>query len=130
MSYDNVENYLKMVQYNKQYNLPLTDDSQTNFRKTEYRSDEHNKLKSINRTINIIYYSCIILLFMLLFTDNNLYLKDRFIFYIFLIILPYLYPWIFMYTIKLKSLIMPSITYTGPKNAFIDINNAEYQFNI
>ena len=130
MSYDNVENYLKMVQYNKQYNLPLTDDSQTNFRKTEYRSDDHNKLKSINRTINIIYYSCIILLFMLLFTDNNLYLKDRFIFYIFLIILPYLYPWIFMYTIKLKNVIMPTITYTGPKNAFIDINNAEYQFNI
>jgi len=130
MSYDNVENYLKMVQYHKQYNVPLTDDSQTNFRKTEYRSEEHDKLKSINRTINIIYYSCIILLFMLLFTDNNLYLKERFIFYIFLIILPYLYPWIFMYTIKLKNVIMPTITYTGPKNAFIDINNAEYPYNI
>ena len=130
MSYDNVENYLKMVQYHKQYNVPLTDNSQTNFRKTEYRSEEHDKLKSINRTINIIYYSCIILLFMLLFTDNNLYLKERFIFYIFLIILPYLYPWIFMYTIKLKNVIMPTITYTGPKNAFIDINNAEYPYNI
>jgi hypothetical protein len=130
MSYDNVENYLKMVQYNKQYNLPLTDNSQTNFRKSEYRSEEHDKLKSINRTINIIYYSCIILLFMLLFTDNNLYFKERFIFYIFLIFLPYLYPWIFMYTIKLKNVIMPTITYTGPKNAFIDINKGEYLYNI
>lgn len=130
MSYKELEQYLKMVQYNKQYNDPLINNSQTNFRKTEYRSEEHNKLKSINSTINTIYYACIILLFMLLYTDNNLYLKERFIFYLFLVLLPYLYPWIFMYSNKLKNLIMPNISYTGPKNAFNDVGEELYPYNI
>ena len=130
MSYKELEQYLKMVQYNKQYNDPLTNNSQTNFRKTEYRSQEHDKLKGINRTINTIYYACIILLFMLLYTDNNLYLTERFIFYVFLVLLPYLYPWIFMYSNKLKKLITPSISYTGPKNAFNDVGEELYAYNI
>ena len=67
---------------------------------------------------------------MLLYTDNNLYLKERFIFYLFLVLLPYLYPWIFMYSNKLKNLIMPNISYTGPKNSFNDVGEELYPYNI
>jgi hypothetical protein len=85
---------------NKKYNLNGIDNSQTTYSKIEYRELEHNKLSSINKIINIIYYCFIILLFMLLYTNNDLHISDRYIFYIFLITLPYIYPWIFMFIVK------------------------------
>ena len=117
---DDIQNYIQLIEYKKKYGYYPTDNSATNFRKVEYRTEEHEKLRLVNRFINIAYYCTIIVLFMILYTNDTLYLKDRFIFYIFLLLLPYLYPWLWMLFNKLKNLIMPSIEYTGPKNAFID----------
>ena len=100
-----IQNYLQLLEYKKQYGYYPVIDTATNFRKVEYRNDEHEKLRSINRMINIIYYACVVLLFMLLYSNNTLYLKDRIVLYIFLLILPYLYPWLWMFFIKLKNLI-------------------------
>jgi len=125
-----IQNYLQLLEYKKQYGYYPVIDTATNFRKVEYRNDEHEKLRSINRMINIIYYACVVLLFMLLYSNNTLYLKDRFLLYIFLLILPYLYPWLWMFFIKLKNLIMPTIQYTGPKNAFIDVSQDPKLLNV
>jgi hypothetical protein len=119
-THDDIKKMIRINEYKKNYVYTPIDESDTNFRKVEYRTEEHEKLRLVNRIINIVYYACIILLFMLLYTNDTLYLKDRYILYIFLLILPYLYPWIWMLGNKLKNLIMPDISYTGPKNAFID----------
>ena len=82
---DDVQKFIQLIEYKKQYGYYPTDESSTNFRKVEYRTEEHEKLRLINRFINILYYAFLILLFMLLYTNNTLYLKERFLLYIFLI---------------------------------------------
>jgi hypothetical protein len=117
---DDVQKFIQLIEYKKQHGFYPTDESATNFRKVEYRTEEHEKLRVINRVINMVYYAFLIVLFMLLYTNNTLYLIDRFVLYLFLILLPYLYPWLWLLFNKIKNLIMPNIEYTGPKNAFID----------
>jgi hypothetical protein len=99
--------------------LPINN-AQTTYQKVTYRDEEHDKLKNINRIINIVYYCGIAVLLLLLFTANNLYPTERYPLYIFLILLPYLYPWIYRFAGILWGFIYPTINYTGPKNAFID----------
>ena len=119
-THEDIKKMIQIIEYKKKYFYTPIDESDTNFRKVEYRTEEHEKLRLVNRIINIVYYACLILLFMLLFTNDTLYLKDRFVLYLFLLIFPYLYPWIWILGNKIKNLIMPDISYTGPKNAFID----------
>jgi len=99
--------------------IPVTNADAT-YEKIEYREIEFSKLKNINNIINIIYYLGVIFLFVLLFTSNNVFLSDRYPFYIFLILLPFLYPWIYMYTIKIWNYLFPVQEYSGPVNAFVD----------
>lgn len=92
----------------------------TTYAKIEYRDVEFANLKNTNIIINIVYYIGVIILFVLLFTSNNVFLKERFIFYILLILLPLLYPWIYLYISKIWQYIFPTTLFSGPKNAFID----------
>jgi hypothetical protein len=90
------------------------------YTKIQYRDVEYSKLKNINTIINGVYYFGVIFLFILLFTSNNFYLKERFMFYIFLILLPFLYPWLYLYVTKIWRFLFPVSLLSGPKNAFID----------
>lgn len=99
--------------------LPINN-AQTTYEKVEYRDEEHGKLKTTNRIINIVYYCGVVLLLLLLFTENNLFLDERYPLYIFLILLPFLYPWIYKIAGQMWGFIYPVLDYTGPKNAFID----------
>ena len=105
---------------------PNSDVYNTIVRKIDYREIEYNKLKIINSIINIVYYIVLILLFALLFSENNLLLKERFLFYIFLILLPYLYPWIYILTKKIWASLFPDTLTQGPTNAFL--NNIDTNF--
>ena len=97
---------------------------------SEYRLLQHQQLKYINFFINIVYYSLLLLLFLLLFSSNNLYLKERGILYIFLIILPFLYPWIFMGFVALKLSIFPNKDEKGPYVPFQDNSGYHLKYNI
>lgn len=97
-------------------------DSNTIYKEIEYRDIEYIRLYQINYVINIIYYIGFTLLLLLLFSSNNLLFKERFLLYLCLAILPFLYPWIFLISRKLWNYMSPSIIYNGPKNAFIDTN--------
>jgi hypothetical protein len=109
--------------------LPINN-AQTTYEKVVYRDEEHSKLKNVNRIINIVYYCGVVVLLLLLFTSDNLYLKERFPLYIFIIILPYLYPWIYKLAGVLWGFVFPMIDYTGPKNAFIDKNYTQQPYDI
>jgi hypothetical protein len=102
--------------------IPISNADAT-YQKLEYRDAEFSNLKNINNIINIVYYAGVIFLFVLLFTSNNVFLSDRYLLYIFLILLPILYPWIYMYTIKIWNYFFPVQQYSGPVNAFVDQTN-------
>jgi hypothetical protein len=97
-------------------------DANTLYREIEYRDAEYIKLSYINYYLNILYYCAFVVLMLLLFSSGNLFLQDRFLIYIFLGLLPILYPWVFMLFRRLFNYIYPSLRYNGPVNAFVDTN--------
>ena len=99
--------------------IPKTNADAT-YQKIEYREAEFQKLKNINNIINIVYYIGVVFLFVLLFTSNNVFLKERFLFYIFLLVFPFLYPWVYLFVIKIWTYLFPDKLFSGPTNAFID----------
>lgn len=117
---NNAKNQMMIDIYNKfkEY-LPNTDPDLVN-RKIQYRNMEHDKLKWVNSIINIIYYSLLITLFILLYSADNLYFKDRFLLYLFLILAPILYPFIYSLIKKIFNLFSNNNPIHGPKNAFLD----------
>jgi len=125
LSYPSIETVSSIITNNT-----APDDAyNTIVRKIDYREIEHNKLKQINTTINIVYYILVLLLFILLYADNNLLLTDRFLFYILLLLIPYIYPWVFSFFKKIWNEMFPEFSTQGPKNAFlnnIDTNIPDY----
>jgi hypothetical protein len=97
-------------------------DSNTIYREIEYRNKEYERLYKINYYLNILYYCGFVLLIIILITSGNLFIRERFVVYIFLGILPFLYPWVFRLVRKLYNYFNPPSQYSGPKNAFIDTN--------
>lgn len=97
-------------------------DSNTIYREIEYRNKEYERLYKINYYLNVFYYSGFVLLMMILIATKNLFIRERFVVYIFLGILPFLYPWAFRLLRKLYNYFNPLSQYSGPKNAFIDTN--------
>ena len=117
---NNTKNQIMIDIYNKfkEY-LPDTDPDLIN-RKIQYRNTEHDKLKWINSMLNIIYYSLLITLFILLYSAYNLYFKERFLLYLFLILAPILYPFIYSLIKKIFNIFSENNPIHGPKNAFLD----------
>jgi hypothetical protein len=99
-------------------------DSNSIYREVEYRNDEYVKLSNFNYYVNIFYYCLFIILILLLFSSEKLFLQERYMIYLFLAILPILYPWIFMLFRKIFLYIYPSLQFNGPTNAFVDTNTS------
>ena len=97
-------------------------DSNSIYREIEYRDNEYIRLYQINFILNALYYIIFIVLIVLLIYSDKLLLKERFLFYLFLALLPFIYPWLFLFSRKIWNYIIPFISYNGPKNAFIDTN--------
>lgn len=91
-------------------------------RKIDYRETEHEFLMKINSLLNWIYYSLFALMIILLIGGKNVEIQSRAPIYIFLALLPLLYPYFFkiLFSIYNYFTITPNIH--GPKNAFLDIN--------
>jgi hypothetical protein len=95
-------------------------DSNTIYREIEYRDNEYAKLSKLNYYLNVFYYCLFIILILVLFSSDKIFLQERFMVYLFLAILPILYPWLFMLFRRIFVYIYPS--YNGPINAFVDTN--------
>jgi hypothetical protein len=85
------------------------------YKHIEYTNEEFIFLQKVNFYINIAYYICFIILILLLISSNNLYLRERFVLYIFLAILPVLYPWFYILFRNIWRRIFPVVDYGGPK---------------
>jgi hypothetical protein len=92
------------------------------YKQIEYKHEEFKWLLNINFYINLLYYILFIILILLLASSDNLYLKDRFIIYIFLAILPFLYPWLFIIVRNIWKYVFPDKDYGGPTQMDTNIN--------
>ena len=107
--------YAKITQY-----YPITSSS-TTYRKIEYRDKEHELLMTINTIINMIYYVLLFFMVILLASSNKLLLKERFLIYLLLVLLPFLYPFIFSFFKKIFDSFFSTKELHGPKNAFVEL---------
>ena len=88
-------------------------DANSSYRKIDYTNEESALLSRVNYYINILYYIVFSILILLLASSNRLYFRERFVIYIFLAILPYLFPWMFIITKKLWRYLFPIVDYGG-----------------
>lgn len=95
--------------------------AETTFRKIEYRDAEHELLMTISHFINIIYYVLLFIMIILLASSNRLLIKERFLIYFLLVLLPFLYPYLFNIGKKIFNSLFISKPIHGPKNAFVEI---------
>jgi hypothetical protein len=95
--------------------------SATTYRKIEYRDAEHQLLMTLSNFINIIYYVLLFIMVILLASSNRLLIKDRFLIYLLLVLLPLLYPYIYDFCKKIFMSIFSSKASHGPKNAFVEL---------
>lgn len=95
-------------------------DPKTTYRKIEYRSAEQETLSTLNQYVTVTYYVAFGVLLLLLGTSGNLQFQERFLFYLLLLLLPVLYPFVFSWIYHaVASWTKPDPTH-GPKNAFLD----------
>jgi hypothetical protein len=102
----------------------------TILKKAEYRSESHTWLSTINRWITYLYFAVLIGLLLFLFMKKELKLSERFMVYFFLIILPFLFPYLFELLAQGYLWIFPNGAIHGPKNAFLDTANPIDSYNI
>jgi hypothetical protein len=115
----NLQNFKNL--YNKLTEFYPSVNSNTTYRKIEYRDKEHQLLMTINSIINIIYYALLFFMVILLASSNKLLIKERFLIYLLLLLLPFLYPYVFDLFKKIFNSIFSSTESHGPKNAFVEI---------
>lgn len=94
----------------------------TTIRKIEYRDTEHDFLMKINSLINIAYYILFIFMIILLIGGKKLELSQRAPIYIFLLLLPLLYPYFYQLLYHIYKYFTDNPNIHGPKNAFLDTN--------
>jgi hypothetical protein len=92
------------------------------YRKIDYRNESHNTIMYINSLMTYLYYILLCVLIVMLLLNNNLYIKERFITFVFLFTLPILYPYFFNLLLYIYRYLTTSNQLHGPKNAFIETN--------
>ena len=143
--YDLSNNLYSSEVYNNQELLKLTDNIDTSlnnlfsylntqnvnpdviYEKINYRDIEHQKLNTLNKGMNLIYYLlCFVILFIIICTGNIK--REYFLNYLFIGLIPIIFPFLF----KLGSYIIKYLSPNthGPKNAFVDVNNTIFGYNI
>lgn len=104
---------------------------ETTYRKIEYRNEAHEWLSTINGWLTILYFVILFVMLAVLASSNKLLLYERFKLYIFLIVLPFAFPYLFEFLKYLYEYLFPNTPNHGPKNAFLEIKtNPIDSFNI
>ena len=112
-SLNNLFNYLKKENIS----------SDVIYEKIEYRDIEHEKLYNRNKILDVLFY-CFYFAFILIMICIGNIKKEYFLIYLFIGLIPYIYPFIFK--LLLDTIKYLSTKVHGPKNAFVDINNTLY----
>jgi hypothetical protein len=93
---------------------------ETTYKKIEYRKEAHEWLSTLNNWMTILYFVILLVMLVMLAVSNKLLLKERFMLYVFLVVLPFAFPYLFQLLKYLFGYIFPDSSSHGPKNAFLD----------
>ncbi len=92
---------------------------ETTFKKIEYRNEAHELLVTINTLMTILYFVILVFMIGVLVVTNRLDLKSQTPLFLFLVILPFVFPYLFQGLQYLYEKIFPNTPTQGPKNAFL-----------
>ena len=95
---------------------------ETTYKKIEYRNEAHEVLDTLNYWMTVSYFMILVLMLILLYTSNRLNLMERFPLYLFLFLLPVVFPYLFeglkyLYHYLFPDTLRPS---SGPSHAFLE----------
>jgi hypothetical protein len=97
------------------------------YEKINYREKEHEKLHKINNLLNILFY-CFFIAFIIIMICTGNTQREKFLVYLFVSLIPIVYPYFFKLAVYLVNYVYTDSQ--GPKNAFININNTLFGYNI
>jgi hypothetical protein len=130
---DNNQNLLNLSQYLDtslnylfSYLKQKSDSSDVIYEKIDYRYKEHQVLYNRNKLFDILFY-CFYFSFLLIMICTQNIKREYFLFYLFVGLIPFIYPFLFKAVLFLIKYI--SNNPHGPKTAFIDINNTVIAYN-
>jgi len=115
-TYDSSDNEL----FNYLKNQFPAQNADTVFKKIEYRDESHEFLSRINKYLTIFYFFVLFVMLIMLTVSQRLFLKERFVLYLFLIVLPFIFPFLFDLLKKIYKYYFPGTSGYGPKNAFLE----------
>ena len=99
-------------------------------KKVEYRKDAHGLLSSINGWMTFLYYGLLVGMILIFLIKGELHLKERFLMYLGLAILPFLFPYLFDLLVYLYLGVFPENKIQGPKDAFVEVPITVESYNI
>jgi hypothetical protein len=97
------------------------------YEKINYREQEHEKLYKINNLLNILFY-CFYVAFLIIMVCTGNTQREQFLIYLFVGLIPIIYPYLFKLAVYIVNYL--SSDSQGPKNAFINIKNTQFGYNI
>jgi hypothetical protein len=97
------------------------------YEKVNYRDIEHQKLTNINKALDILFYSFYFSFLLIIICIGNVK-RENFLIYLFVGLIPIIYPFLFKFIKIFIEYISPSLY--GPRNAFVDNHNTIYAYDI
>ncbi len=95
---------------------------ETIYKKIEYRNESHEFLITMNSFLSLLYFAILAFVILLLAATNRLLLSERFLLYLFLFLLPFLFPYFFEGAKYIYQSTIQSTPDHGPKDAFLETN--------
>jgi len=93
---------------------------ETTYKKIEYRNEAHELLDTINYWMTVSYFMILVLMLILLVAFNRLNLMQRFPLYLFLFLLPVIFPYLFEGLKYFYYFLFPNTPSSGPSHAFVE----------
>ena len=118
LSTQNIQNLKTLDKHVKE----AKNQSRLNQRKFMYRSEEIFDINRQTVRATYVYFFFVIAIFIYLFANNILYLKENKMLYISILVFPFVYRFLFFLAVKLYKKLIYNISEQGPKNAFLNEN--------
>jgi hypothetical protein len=117
---DTLEEKNNFLQYLLKKTNALSSSPDVTYKKIEYRNESHDYIERMNSIITLCYFVLLVVLLLLLLITNRLELRQRFPLYLFLVLLPFLFPYLFEGLHSLYKWLVSNKNTSGPKNAFLE----------
>lgn len=120
-TYKNIEKIYDFTEFGSNKINELDHKTALNQRKIALRQNELLRTNSLNTWLTYAYFIFLLIFFVLLLTQNSLYISTRWPFYLILIFFPvYIYPFLFYYIQKFMRYLSFKNELHGPKTAFLN----------